>query len=106
MPNALPQPAELRGHLIIARCGEGASRTSPSPRENTRSVAHPLLGWRDSNSEEESGPPIEGRAAERESGLGGNDDASPLLGIFFQLKSWELESINNDLVLCRDTMGK
>lgn len=36
MPNALPEPAELRGHLIIARCGEGAPRTSPSPGENTR----------------------------------------------------------------------
>lgn len=32
MPNALPEPAELRGHLITARCGEGA----PSPGENTR----------------------------------------------------------------------
>lgn len=29
----------------------------------------------------------------------GNDDASTLLGTFFQLESWELESINNDVGL-------
>lgn len=29
----------------------------------------------------------------------GSDGASTLLGVFFQLKSWELESVNNDLGL-------
>lgn len=29
----------------------------------------------------------------------GSDDASTLLSVFFQLKSWELESVNNDLGL-------
>lgn len=31
MPNALSEPAELRGHLIIARCATGATRTSRLP---------------------------------------------------------------------------
>lgn len=41
----------------------------------------------------ESGAPQSGKLTR------GNEDASPLLGMFFQLKSWELESVNNDLGL-------
>lgn len=39
------------------------------------------------------------QSGEPTGGGGADDDASTLLGIFFQLKSWELESVNNDLGL-------
>lgn len=100
MPNALGEPAELRGHLITARCGEGAPRTSPSHGENTRPAAQPPASGM------ETRPPRGGKrtpgSGERrraESGLERRMMPPTLLGIFFQLKSWELESVNNDFGL-------
>lgn len=100
MPNALGEPAELRGHLITARCGEGAPRTSPSHGENTRPAAQPPASGM------ETRPPRGGKrtpgSGERrgaESGLERRMMPPTLLGSFFQLKSWELESVNNDFGL-------
>lgn len=70
MPNALPEPAELRGHLIIARCGVGAPRTSPRLGGKTQPAAHQLLRRRDGNNREQSGLQKAGSASERKADSG------------------------------------
>lgn len=110
MPNALSEPAELRGHLITARCGEGAPRTSPSPRRKhpAGSPSTPRTGKQHEPGGEDPQTPCGAPQSGKRTGR--NEDASTLLGMFFQLKSWELESVNNDLglqtTLQRDTMGR
>lgn len=81
MPNALPQPAELRGHLIIARCGEGARRTSPV-REKTPGQPHRgrSVEKRPQGEEEERG---EWSARQSGKQTGRNDDASLSSAYFF-----------------------
>lgn len=98
MPNALPGPAELRGHLIIARCGVGAPRTSPSLRGKP---SPPHINFSDGETATIESKAVAGKRGAPQSGKRtlGNDDASTLLGTFFQLQSWELESINNDVGL-------
>lgn len=69
-----------------------------SPREKT---SPPHINSSDGETATIGSKAVSGKQGAPRSGKRtlGNDDASTLLGTFFQLESWELESINNDVGL-------